>query len=132
MSAILKREASPTLPAVDEAALAALEQQLPGVDLSGALATFAEELGKRFAELGEKRAAGDDSELASMAHGLKGSAATFCAPALAAAALHLEQTIASDDDSTTAASIEQLQDEIERATAALRTLLASRAEGQLP
>lgn len=132
MSAILTSESSPTLPAVDEAALAALEHQLPGVDLTSPLATFADELGKRFVELDEMQAAGDDARLASLAHGLKGSAATFCAPALAAAALHLEQTIASDDGSKTTASIKRLKDEIERAIAGLRTLLASKAAGRLP
>lgn len=125
-------EESPPLPAIDEAALAALEQQLPSVDLSGPLATFADELGKRSTELGATYAAGDDVSLASLAHKLKGSATTFCAPALAAAALHLEQTIASDDDLTKTGAIDQLRDEIDRAIAGLSALRARRTAEGLP
>lgn len=90
-------ESSLTLPAVDETAIAELEKGLPGGDLSDALATFADELEKRGNVLVNLQSSADETGLASLAHGLKGSAATFCAPALAQAAKELELELMAQD-----------------------------------
>ncbi len=119
-------ESSLTLPAVDETAIAELEKGLPGGDLSDALATFADELEKRGNVLVNLLSSPDEAELASLAHGLKGSAATFCAPALAQAAKELEHTLAGQDCEEIGASTQRLLTEARRVVDHLRTMLADR------
>jgi len=115
-----------TLPAVDEAAISELEQGLPGGDLSNALCTFADELERRGGALVQLHADVDGDELSSLAHGLKGSAATFCAPALAHAAKALEDKLATRDIQEISTAMRQLSAELHRTVEHLRKLLARR------
>lgn len=119
-------ESNPTLPALDEMAIAELEMSLPGGDLSDALATFADELEKRGKSLVTNLSSADESELASLAHGLKGSAATFCAPALAQAAKELENKLAGQDGADIDAATQRVSIEIRRVVDKLRKMLAGR------
>lgn len=119
-------ESSLTLPAVDETAIAELEEGLPGGDLSDALATFADELEKRGNVLVNLQSSADETELASLAHGLKGSAATFCAPALAQAAKQLELQLTAQDREGIGASTRRVSTEIRRVIDQLRRMLADR------
>jgi len=119
-------ESNPTLPALDEMAIAELEMSLPGGDLSDALATFADELEKRGKGLVNNLSSADESELASLAHGLKGSAATFCAPALAQAAKELENKLAGQDGADIDAATQRVSIEIRRVVDKLRKMLAGR------
>lgn len=94
------------LPILDEQAIAELEGALPGGNISSALATFAEELECRDIEIRNALAGSDHDALASIAHGIKGSAATFCAPALARAARLLEEKLPDNDaEQISAASV---------------------------
>jgi HPt (histidine-containing phosphotransfer) domain-containing protein len=119
-------ESNPALPALDELAIAELEMSLPGGDLSDALATFADELEKRGKNLVNNLSSADESELASLAHGLKGSAATFCAPALAQAAKELENKLAGHDGADIDAATQRVSIEIRRVVGKLRKMLAGR------
>jgi len=119
-------ESSLTLPAVDETAIAELEKGLPGGDLSDALATFADELEKRGNVLVNLQSSADETGLASLAHGLKGSAATFCAPALAQAAKELELELMAQDREEIDASTRRVSTEIRRVVDQLRRMLADR------
>lgn len=119
-------ESSLTLPAVDESAIAELEKGLPGGDLSDALATFADELEKRGNVLVNLQSSADETGLASLAHGLKGSAATFCAPALAQAAKELELELMAQDREEIDASTRRVSTEIRRVVDQLRRMLADR------
>lgn len=123
-------ESNLTLPAVDETAIAELEMGLPGGDLSDALATFADELEKRGKGLVNKLSSADETELASLAHGLKGSAATFCAPALAQAAKELENKLAGQDCADIDAATQRVSTEIRRAVDQLRRMLAGRKKAR--
>lgn len=124
-------ESNLTLPAVDEMAIAELEMGLPGGDLSDALATFADELEKRGKDLLDNLSSADETELASLAHGLKGSAATFCAPALAQAAKELESKLADQDCADINAAIQRVSIEIRRVVDQLRRILAGRNKARL-
>lgn len=99
------------LPVLDEQAIAELERGLPGGNLGAALETFANELEKRDVEIRHRLAEGDYDALVSIAHGLKGSAATFCAPALAHAAVLLEERLPGGDAGLIDASSRSLSEE---------------------
>lgn len=116
------------LPVFDEQAIAELERGLPGGNLDAALATFADELEKRDAEIRDGLAESDYAALASIAHGLKGSAATFCAPALAHAAQLLEERLAGGDASLIDASTQSLSEEAILAVRHVRQYLARQLE----
>ena len=114
------------LPAVDEAAIGELERGLPGGSLWGALRTFADELEKRRGKLIELHASADGTELAALAHGLKGSASTFCAPALAQAAKELEDKLRAQDLDELDDAVGRLSAEVGRAIDYLHRMMASR------
>jgi HPt (histidine-containing phosphotransfer) domain-containing protein len=114
------------LPALDEDAIVRLEQGLPGGNISSALETFGDELEKRKVELHKLLESDDESGLSSLAHGLKGSASTFCAPVLASAALILEQKLAAHDTQGIRVATGAVSSEISRVVRHLRELLASR------
>ena len=117
---------SSALPALDEAAIGELERGLPGGSLGAALRTFADELEKRYGRLGQLHARADEAELAALAHGLKGSASTFCAPALARAAKELEDKLGAEDRYKIDDAVHHLSAEVSRAIGCLRQMMAGR------
>lgn len=119
--------AASELPALDEKAIAELERGLPGGNLDGALEIFADELDKRDAEIRDALAATDHGALASIAHGLKGSAATFCAPALARAAQLLEEKLPDQNAEQIGLASIALAAEAGRAVGCVREFLARRS-----
>ena len=114
------------LPILDEQAIAELESALPGGNISSALATFAEELECRDVEIRDALAGSDHDALASIAHGIKGSAATFCAPALARAARLLEEKLPDDDAEQISAASVSLAAGAMRTARRVREFLADR------
>jgi len=117
---------SSVLPALDEAAIGELERGLPGGNFGAVLRTFADELEKRRGKLIELHASADDTELSALAHGLKGSAATFCAPALAQAAKELEDQLGAQDLGEINDAVHRLSAEVSRAIEYLRQMIASK------
>lgn len=117
-------------PAIDETAIAELERGLPGGDLGAALQAFCGELEKQAALVGELVDDGDPDDLALLAHGLKGSAATFCAPSLADAASIVEEQLAGHDAAAIHAALLRLSAELGRTLTHLRRLLERRNQEQ--
>jgi len=78
------------IPTLDKDALHRLRRDLPVGGLDKVLKSFATELVRRGEILESLDVETGTSELAALAHGLKGSAATFGAPGLATAAEDLE------------------------------------------
>ncbi len=122
----MSSKAANQLPVLDEQAIAELERGLRGGTLCAALETFANEVEKRDLEIRDFLADGDYGALASIAHGLKGSAATFCAPALAQAATLLEERLPERDPGQIDASSRALSEETARAVRRIRQYLARR------
>jgi HPt (histidine-containing phosphotransfer) domain-containing protein len=114
------------LPVLDEDAITELERGLPGGDLSPALQTFGEELERRVVTLEELVATENQSGLASLAHGLKGSASTFHAPRLASAASTLEEELKAPDPHGIHTATTQLSAELRRVVRHLHDLLERR------
>ncbi|MBI4184220.1 MAG: Hpt domain-containing protein [Proteobacteria bacterium] len=107
-------------PALDEAALRTLIGALERGRVADILRLFEDEAAARLARLG---AAGPDdfARIEHEAHALKGSAATFGAPALAAAARRLEEAAEAKD----AAACALLLTGTEAALGAMRQALAA-------
>lgn len=103
-----------------------LERGLPGGNLGAVLRTFADELEKRRGTLVRLHASADETELSALAHGLKGSAATFCAPALAQAARELEEKLGAQDLDGIDDAVHRVSAEVGRAIENLRQMITSR------
>ena len=82
---------------LDETCLLKLEQDVGPELLTTLVASFAAELERRLGQVKVARTCGDLSTLAREAHAIKGSAATFGAPALSAQALTLERAAKAGD-----------------------------------
>ncbi len=128
MGVAMNCKATKKLPVLDELAIAELERGLPGGSLDAALETFANEIEKREVEIRDSLSQRNYDELAEVAHGLKGSAATFCAPALAQAALLLEERLSGGDAMLIDASTQCLSDEVSQAVHQFRRYLARKRE----
>ncbi len=122
--------ATERLPILDEDAIVELERGLPGGDLGPALQAFYEELQKRDVVLEELIASADLDEMASLAHGLKGSASTFCAPGLASAALTVEQKLAARDANSIRTAALGLSAELKCVVRHLRDFLERRRKAR--
>lgn len=120
------KESTNPAPALDERAIADLERGLPGGDLSSALRSFGRELEKRLDILEELDAAQDYDGLAALAHGLKGSASTFCAPGLAGEASALEEKLKARTPEAIRAATLQVSSELKRVVEHVRDLLGRR------
>lgn len=117
----------PGLPVIDESAIAELERQLPGGSLDSALELFADDLEKRRGTLRRLVGSSDTAGLASLVHGMKGSAATFGAPGLARDAIAAEKEIAGRDAARIAAAASRMAAELDRVVERLRALLEQRS-----
>ena len=126
MGDCMSTQSSGELPVLDEDAIIDLERGLPGGDLSPALQTFGEELGRRLVTLEELLANQDHSGLASLAHGLKGSASTFHAPGLASAASTLEEELKAPGPEGIHTATTKLSAELQRVVRHLQDLLERR------
>jgi len=126
MGDCMRTQSSAKLPVLDEGAIIDLERGLPGGDLTPALQTFGEELARRLVTLEELLATQDHSGLASLAHGLKGSAATFHAPGLASAASTLEDELKAPGPEGIQTATTQLSAELQRVVRRLQDLLERR------
>lgn len=126
ISDCMTTRSSTKLPVLDEDAITELERGLPGGDLSPALQTFGEELESRVVTLEALIATEDQSGLASLAHGLKGSASTFHAPRLASAATTLEEELKAPDPDGIHTATTQLSTELRRTVRHLHDLLERR------
>ena len=126
MGDCMSSQSTEKLPVLDEDAIIDLERGLPGGDLSPALQTFGEELGRRLVTLEELSATQDHSGLASLAHGLKGSASTFHAPGLASAASTLEEELKAPGPEGIHTATTQLSAELRRVVRHLQDLLERR------
>ncbi len=115
------------LPTLDEQAIAELESGLPGGNISLALSSFAEELERRDDDIRHALAGSDHEALASIAHGIKGSAATFCAPALARAARLLEERLPNHNAGQINAASTALATEAKRTVRRVREFLGRRS-----
>lgn len=122
----MTKQTSPLPPALDETAIRQLERDLRGGNLGPVLQTFATELENRRAKLVQIHARADHSELLALAHGVKGSAATFCAPALAQAARELEDKLVERDLDAIDGATQRLSAEIVRAIEHVRQMTAGR------
>lgn len=80
-----------TVPLIDEGVLAALVEDIGPEQLPVALGLFVDEMGRRADELRRAAEGPDAEQLRRIAHGAKGSASTFGAPAVTAAARRLEE-----------------------------------------
>ncbi len=128
MSDCMSTRSTTKLLVLDEDAIIELERGLPGGDLSPALQTFGEELERRVVALEELIVKQDQSGLASLAHGLKGSASTFHAPRLASAALALEDELAAADPDGIHTATTQLSADIRLVIRHLHDLLERRTK----
>lgn len=86
-----------TVPLIDEAVLAGLIEDIGVEQLPAALELFVAEMSRRAADLRRATEGHDTEQLRRIAHGAKGSAATFGAPAVAAAARRLEEACKSGE-----------------------------------
>ena len=85
---------------IDETVLAALIEDIGPEQLPVALELFADELGRRAADLCLAAEAPDIERLRRIAHGAKGSASTFGALSVAAAARRLEEACKAGEPTT--------------------------------
>jgi HPt (histidine-containing phosphotransfer) domain-containing protein len=82
---------------IDEAVLAGLIEDIGLEQLPAALGLFVTEMSRRAADLRRADEGLDTEQLRRIAHGAKGSAATFGAPAVTAAARRLEEACKSGE-----------------------------------
>lgn len=114
-----------TVSLIDEAVLAGLIEDIGLEQLPVALGLFVDEMSRRAADLRRATEGPDTEQLRRIAHGAKGSAATFGAPAVAAAARRLEEACKSGEPASSlpvliaallaemAAASEQVRERIE-------------------
>jgi HPt (histidine-containing phosphotransfer) domain-containing protein len=119
------RENRGTASLIDEAVLAGLIEDIGLEQLPAALGLFVAEMSRRAADLRRAEEGLDTEQLRRIAHGAKGSAATFGAPAVAAAARRLEEACKSGEPASSlpvliaallaemAAASEQVRERIE-------------------
>jgi HPt (histidine-containing phosphotransfer) domain-containing protein len=89
-----------TVSLIDEAVLAGLIEDIGLEQMPVALGLFVDEMSRRATELRRAAEGPDTEQLRRIAHGAKGSASTFGAPAVAAAARRLEEACKSGEPAT--------------------------------
>jgi HPt (histidine-containing phosphotransfer) domain-containing protein len=89
-----------TVPLIDEGVLAALVEDIGLEQLPVALGLFVDEMGRRADDLRRAAEGLDAEQLRRIAHGARGSASTFGAPAVTAAARRLEEACKSGEPAT--------------------------------
>jgi HPt (histidine-containing phosphotransfer) domain-containing protein len=85
---------------IDEGVLAALVEDIGPEQLPVALGLFVDEMGRRADDLRRAAEVLDAEQLRRIAHGARGSASTFGAPAVTAAARRLEEACKSGEPAT--------------------------------
>lgn len=105
---------------IDDAALDALASGLPAGSLEAVLVTFAMDLARKRAAVSDALGRRNPEELRLLAHGIAGSAATFCAGSLARVATTLERVAAAGDWESVSAVGATLVAEADRVVIELR------------